>query len=123
MSARILVVEDDALLRDALILTLNRAGLDCEGAGDGEEGLARLQGGEFALVITDMRMPRMSGLEMINGAREHLPAPPEYILLSGFHDYSEAELFAAGVSVVLSKPISIGVLREKVFAALERRGA
>ena len=118
-SKRLLIVDDDPRLRAVLSRLLAREGFECEVASDGDDGLARMRSESFDLVITDMRMPNKTGLEMIAAAREELPLSPPFILLSGFHDHSVEYLQEAGVSRVLSKPMPPRALSTHVSEVLE----
>jgi len=62
MNDRILVIDDQELMRDSLTETLNRAGYEVCSAENGREGLHRLDQDRFNLVITDLRMPDVSGM-------------------------------------------------------------
>ncbi|EDM81597.1 sigma-54 dependent DNA-binding response regulator [Plesiocystis pacifica SIR-1] len=115
---KLLIVDDDSMLRDALVHMLERAGHQCEGAADGDEGLERILDRGYDLVITDMRMPSMSGIEMIRAVRRALGPNPPFILLSGYHDFEEDELRAAGASLVLQKPLRPRTIRESVASLL-----
>jgi PAS domain S-box-containing protein len=68
-SCRVLVVEDDADSREVLAQVLRTAGCTVVEAGDGEEGLAACDGGRFDIVFTDIRMPRLDGIRMIERLR------------------------------------------------------
>jgi CheY-like chemotaxis protein len=76
---RILIVEDDADVRQALADALRDAGLAVEVAGDGVEGLERLRGGPVpSLVLLDLRLPRLGGADLLRAMRddeayEHVP--------------------------------------------------
>ena len=61
----ILVVDDEPDMRDALTAALRREGLCISTAADGVEGLEKVQGQPFDLIITDVRMPRMGGLALL----------------------------------------------------------
>ncbi|MFV8755448.1 response regulator [Nannocystaceae bacterium ST9] len=113
---RVLVVDDDAILRLALVRMLTREGIDCDCAADGREGLERVATGVYDLVITDMRMPHMTGLELIRAASAILDPLPRFILLSGYHDAPDEAL--VGVTVVLAKPLHPRLLRDHVREAL-----
>lgn len=117
---RLLVVDDDELLRGVLASMLRREGFACEVASDGDDGLARMRTAAFDLVITDLRMPTMGGLEMIAAARSELPSTPLFILMSGYHDCDEDTLRAAGVSRILNKPMRPGALLACVHEVLAR---
>ncbi|MHB8766759.1 MAG: response regulator, partial [Deferrisomatales bacterium] len=74
---RILIVDDDADMRLALELTLRKAGYACTLARDGQEGLERLRRDRFDLLVTDLRMPRVDGIELLerlSAAASQVPA-------------------------------------------------
>jgi DNA-binding response OmpR family regulator len=73
MSKRILIVEDDRVLRRACEAGLRKRGYDVVSAADGEEGLALATSQTFDLVLLDMLMPRMSGLDMLRELRRRAP--------------------------------------------------
>jgi two-component system, OmpR family, response regulator ArlR len=70
---RILIVEDDRVLRRACEVGLRRRGFEVVSAGDGQEGLALAMTQAFDLVLLDMLMPRMSGLDMLRELRRRAP--------------------------------------------------
>lgn len=67
---QILTVDDSASVRQMVSFTLSKAGYQVAEAGDGKEGLAKAGRQKFDLVITDLNMPVMDGLEMIAGIRK-----------------------------------------------------
>ena len=75
-SAKILVVDDDVKLLDLLVDTLTAIGYESVGAEGGEQALAYLSTGEFGLVITDIKMPGMDGVTLLNKIRELYPKLP-----------------------------------------------
>lgn len=81
MKPRVLLVDDDAGVRYTLREILESAGLEVEEAADGADALARLEESAFQLVITDLRMPRIDGLELLKRARNR-PQPPRVILIT-----------------------------------------
>jgi CheY-like chemotaxis protein/anti-sigma regulatory factor (Ser/Thr protein kinase) len=80
-SRRILIVDDDRALRHALSTLLAAAGHVIESAGDGPEALALLQNHAFDIVLLDIGLPSMSGLDVLAGARA-LAAPPLAIMMT-----------------------------------------
>src|SRR5262249_52237255 len=65
MAARALVADDDEGVRFALSRVLEDAGLEVEGVADGEAALARVRAGGIALVVSDLRMPRLDGMQLL----------------------------------------------------------
>jgi two-component system response regulator FlrC len=110
----ILVVEDDLQLRDALCLTLECAGHQVMGAADGPAALRLLERDAFNLVVSDLRMQPMDGLELlkaIRGREPHLPV----LLMTAFGDVDKAvSAMRAGACDFLLKPFEPRVLLEHV---------
>ena len=69
MNPRILIVDDEAAIRSSLLESLTAEGYDAEIAESGEEALARCHGTVFDLVVTDLRLPGVSGLEILQALR------------------------------------------------------
>lgn len=76
MGKSILVVEDDQFLRDLYNELLTGDGYQVTLAADGEEGLAKISTGGFDLVLLDIMLPKMDGLEILRKLREHGPKTP-----------------------------------------------
>jgi PAS domain S-box-containing protein len=122
-AARILLVDDDPLVRDTLIEQLEELGHKVLVASGGTDALAILQAREAVdLMITDLSMPGMNGLTLIREARDLHPNLPA-ILLTG-HSGDSMSLEGAGVSPgsysLLRKPATSAVLAARVTALLER---
>jgi CheY-like chemotaxis protein len=119
-SKSLLVVDDSATMRQLLCMTLTRVdGITQENiteASDGEEALEKVKSGSFDLVLTDIRMPRMDGLEFIRSVRSELndQALP-IIIISTKGAEEDVQLgMNLGASGYLSKPISMTRLKELV---------
>ncbi|MDP7480500.1 MAG: response regulator, partial [Vicinamibacterales bacterium] len=104
---RVLVVDDEASIRDLLSKTLALADYDVDVAPDGRVALERLRLFGYDLLITDLKMPGMDGLTVINEARrlnENLPV----IIITGFSTEASAiEAANLGVSGYLTKPFKV----------------
>ncbi len=116
----LLVVDDSATFRQLLCMSLTRVdGISEKNitqASDGEEALNKVRDGKFDLVLTDIRMPRMDGLEFVKKVRTELQRDDLPIIIISTKG-SEAEIeegIANGASGYLSKPISMPQLRELV---------
>lgn len=117
-SPRILVVDDEADLRELLEITLLKMGLDVDSA----DGLAKardfLDKAEYALVLTDMRLPDGSGIELVNEVSARFRNTPISVITAfGSADNAVAAL-KAGAFDYLSKPVALNQLRSMVQAAL-----
>ena len=118
----ILLVDDDADIRDLVELRLARAGHAITTAGDGVAAVDELLSGTFGLLISDIAMPRMSGLELARWVRaegpdRHLPILLMTALASA-HDREEG--FAAGADDYMVKPFSLAQLADRVDRLLRR---
>ncbi len=104
---RVLVVDDEASIRDLLSKMLALADYDVDVADDGRAALERMRKGSYDLLITDLNMPGMDGLTVIHEARrlnEHLPV----IIVTGFSTEASAiEAANLGVSGYLTKPFKV----------------
>ena len=67
---RILTVDDSASIRQMVNFTLSKAGYEVVEAVDGQDGLGKTGGGKFDLIITDLNMPNMDGIQMITAVRK-----------------------------------------------------
>ena len=107
-AARVLVVDDDPIMREVASAKLAEAGYDVEVAADGAEGLACLQARPFDLAISDVDMPRMNGFEMTRAIRADsaLAAVPVIMVTGSERKDAVEEAFAAGATSFLAKPIN-----------------
>jgi len=116
----LLVVDDSATMRQLLCMTLTRVeGItqaNITEAYDGEDALDKVKSGNFDLVLTDIRMPRMDGLEFIRKVRSELneQALPIIIISTKGADEDVKTGMNLGASGYLSKPVSMARLRELV---------
>ena len=118
--AKILVAEDDAGVRLLTARALRLDGHQVQVAEDGEMALEMLvdQGGAFDLVLSDIRMPAMTGIELAHAAHAVYPSLP-VLLMTGYAEQREAadDLTAIIVGVV-DKPFTIAEIRSRVAKAL-----
>jgi CheY-like chemotaxis protein len=96
---------------------LGQFGYETEGVRGGKEALSVFAEARHALLLTDHRMPGMSGAELIRRLRERCPALP-VIALTGAGPEAKRELLAAGADEVLRKPFDVRGIREAVERAL-----
>jgi DNA-binding NtrC family response regulator len=119
---RILVADDDADVRGAVVEALEAAGHEVVAAGDGAAALERLSQTSFDLLITDVRMPRVDGLTLTRRALELAPRP-DVILMTSFGSVTDAVgALKQGASDYLTKPFDLDELTVRVGSIAERRG-
>ena len=120
-AARILVAEDEANLRLVLQKELERHGYRVQVAPDGEAALRKLEESNVDVLLCDINMPRMNGMELLRRVHER-PNPPEVIMLTGQATVETAvEAMKLGAYDYLTKPYSITELDVRVQQAAEKR--
>ena len=120
MSRRVLIAEDDATIRQLYSLILKNSGYEVVEAEDGQEALDKFLDQPCDMVITDMNMPRMGGLELIQRLRRNYP--DVYIMLItayGTHD-TRKQALNAGSNDYLAKPVELQDLTGRVKGVLEK---
>ncbi len=121
MAFRILVVDDEQTLRESVVEVLSEEGHVAEGAGDGAQAMQRLeaaidQGEAFDVVVTDIRMPRMDGVELIERVAQLKPTPTVIIMTAYASLETAIKALRAGVHDYLIKPINF----DELLVRLER---
>ncbi|KAI5916114.1 sigma-54 dependent transcriptional regulator [Thauera sp. 2A1] len=120
----ILVVEDDAALRDAVCFTLEMAHHQVTGVDGGPAALVELERQAFNIVVTDLRMQPMDGLQLLHEIRARLPQLP-VLLMTAYGDVDKAvAAMRGGACDFLMKPFEPEVLLENVrrYAAVQEEG-
>ncbi len=116
--AHILVVEDDSEMRALLVDELTDAGYRVCPAGDGAEAADRLAEEAFDLIITDMKMPRMDGFDLLAILKERGLSLPVIAISAFFEEGPGADVLRARTLTRLSKPLRMDELKSVVKAAL-----
>ena len=124
---RILVVDDEAHIVQVVALKFRNAGLEVETASDGDEALGMLRRAPFDLVVTDLQMPAMSGIELARAmsADAALARIPVLMLTARGHLLRDGEADSANIARVVHKPFSPRGLLSDVLGLLDAhaRGA
>jgi len=119
--ATLLIADDDPGLRESLERTLTREGYRVVLASDGRAALERVQAGGVDLIVTDLKMPGLTGLELLRAAKAILP-DVDVILLTAFGTVEEAvKAMKDGAYDFLTKPFRREQLVKLIDKALERR--
>ncbi len=119
MSARILVVEDDLVVAETLEVYLERAGYSVRLTRDGRDGLALAQSGDFALVVLDLMIPGLSGLEVCRELRR-TSRVPVLMLTARTTEDDHVRGFQQGADDYVGKPFSPREVVCRVQALLRR---
>ena len=118
---RILIVDDEETIRLALRKFLRSRGYEVEVAGSAEQALEALDGAPFSLMLCDVRMPGMTGVEMVPQARAK-DDELAIIMLTAVNDAATAtEALSSGASDYLMKPVELADLQQAVDRALHKR--
>ena len=119
---RVLVIEDDQVLRDSLVEQLGAAGFATEQAADGREGLYFAQEYPVDLAIIDLGLPEVSGLDIIRQVREDGKTYPILILTARDRWQDKVDGLSAGADDYVVKPFHFEEVSARVNALLRRSG-
>ena len=115
---KILVVDDEPMIRELLSDFLSEEGYSISEATNGKEALEMIQKEPFNLVLSDIRMPEMSGFDLVKLVKKHSQRIG-FILMTGFSTiYSEGDVRKIGADDYLPKPLDLSDLLEKVERVL-----
>jgi DNA-binding response OmpR family regulator len=118
---RILVIEDEARIRSFVARGLEAEGYSVEGLGDGAEGLTRAVEGKWDLVLLDLLLPGLPGLELLEQLHKRRPELPVLILSARADLQTKLRGFDLGASDYVSKPVALDELLARVRVQLRRR--
>ena len=121
MRRRILVVEDDLTLRQVLTFNLGQEGYEAVGATDGEAGLSAALSGRFDLILLDLMLPSMSGLEVLRAMRRDGVSTPVIILSAKAAEVDRVVGLKIGADDYVTKPFSRPELLARIEAVLRRQ--
>jgi putative two-component system response regulator len=118
---RILIVDDEETIRLALRKFLRSRGYEVDIAGSGDQALESLDAGSFSLMLCDVRMPGMTGVQVVPQARAK-DQDLAIIMLTAVNDAATAtEVLSAGATDYLMKPVELADLQQAVDRALQKR--
>ena len=119
--SRILLIDDDAGVRESMERTLRNAGYAVQSAASGEEGFELARGGAYDVILSDMRMPGISGLDILRRLRD-IRVDAAFIIMTGFGTIDTAvEAMKLGAIDFVQKPFFRDELLMRVRSATERR--
>jgi diguanylate cyclase (GGDEF)-like protein len=119
--ARILVVDDDPLILELLDISIQSFGFDCMTAGNGREAIEILEKQSFAIVITDMMMPEVTGMELLAHIKKYYPQISVVIVTGYTEIFSYVDVVKAGASDFILKPFNADELEAKINRILREK--
>lgn len=119
---RVLLIDDEVHFTSNISKMLSARGYHVETAASGEEGLEILKHSTFDVVVLDLRMPGISGLDVLKKVNKVGWDAPEFIILTGFASVDSAIAgLNSGAYDYITKPVPIKELTEKIAAACKRK--
>ena len=119
---RLLVVEDDPALAQALALALSRRGFHVSQATNGKSALERATHEEFAVIVLDLTLPEMDGLDVLRALRTHGTTTPVIVLTARGTVGDRVQGLRLGADDYLPKPFDLDELEARIHALLRRGG-
>ena len=114
----ILVVDDEAILRSAIVFDFKRKGFNVLDAENGAQAFEIVKANKIDLVLTDVRMPGGDGIELLDKIKALNASLPVVMFITGFADISLEEAYDKGVDAVFAKPFDRKALLAAVLKAL-----
>lgn len=121
LKGRILVVEDEKSMREVLTMLLEEEGYDIVSVPDGQEGIELINDNIFDIVITDIRMPKADGFEVLRKVKEVLPEALVVMITAFGTTESAIEAMKQGAYDYIHKPFKIDEIRLVIRKALEKK--
>ena len=118
MTKNILIVDDSATMRKIIMRGLRQAGIEhaeCKEAGDGVEGMKAVEANTFDLILSDVNMPNMNGLDFVNAVTAKMPTPPPIVMITteGSEEIVK-EAISRGAKGYLLKPFTPEKIQEVI---------
>ncbi|MFT6632941.1 MAG: CheY-like chemotaxis protein [Bacteriovoracaceae bacterium] len=116
---RILIVDDEQLLRETIEMHLELEGVIVSHASDGKEAFDLITKNKYNVVLSDIRMPGCSGIKLLEMVRASSLKTPPIVLMSAFTDISEDKAKELGARGMFLKPTDMSYLKELLVESLE----
>ena len=118
---RVLVAEDEPMLLDVTTYALHKQGFRCDSVTNGRAALERWRSHEYDIVLLDINLPEMSGLDVCRAIRSEAPSVPIVVVSGLSQDEEIVAALEAGASDYMTKPTSFRVLAARMRNLLHRK--
>ena len=118
---KILVVDDELSMREFLEIMLKKNGYEVESVSDPEQAVLRVENDVYDLVITDILMPKMNGLELLRKIKEHSPDTVVVMMTAFATTETAVEAMKEGAYDYITKPFKLDEIRMVIEKALEKK--
>jgi len=120
-AARVLIVDDEKSMRDLLTITLDKAGYDVTAADGGEAAIEAIRKDSFDTIITDLRMPRVDGMQVLRAARDLSPETAVIVVTAVASTETAVEAMKLGAYDYITKPFKLDEVDLIIKNGLERK--
>ena len=117
----ILVVDDESIIRQLLVRTISRDGYSVSEASDGVAALEVLQKSHFDIVVSDIKMPRMNGMELLTEIRSKYPRVSVVLITGHGSEYNAEAVTEAGADQFITKPFKNTEISHTLATLFNRR--
>lgn len=101
---KFLLVDDDLMMLEVLKELLSETGAIIDTSENGQEGFQKFSQNKYDLIISDIQMPKLNGVEFLKKVRQVNLSSPKFILLTGFSTYNRDEVTKMGANCLINKP-------------------
>lgn len=116
---KVLIVDDDEMLRSLMILEMGHHGMECIGAANSKEAFLAIKSNEIDIVVSDINMPGGNALDLLENLKlAKLTKYPKIILMSGYTELSKNKAKDLGVDELITKPFGVSELLETMSGVL-----
>ena len=123
LGKKILIVDDDEMMREALSSLLLETGAEIDFGENGQVGFEKVKAVKYDLVISDIQMPKMNGVEFLKNVRSISLTEPKFVLITGFSSYTDEQVKKIGANNLFHKPFEFDTfLNELDVLILNKEG-
>ena len=121
-SVSVLLVDDEVDLCEVMegLIMDSSSAIECTRCHSGMDALEALSQRKYDIVVTDIKMPAMNGVELLEAVKSRFERPPQLYAITGFSDFDDDAICAAGALEVFQKPGDLARMVETVVAASHR---